>query len=146
MGKNKTPRFRTEPNPKKEPSVGKQFSSDDSGKIYWSFSLIDSDGPWGFHNICKDEFHSLVTHDFKSKEGINWSQLKSSGSHNVEINQLIKRAQHRLTEIFLDDRDELFSMRFSGTKRVWGIRDGNVFKVLWWDPNHEICPSRKKNT
>jgi hypothetical protein len=140
------PRIATEPNTKKQPSIGNYFVPDDKGPVLWSFSLVDCDGPWGFNNICKNELHTLVTNGFKDKEGLNWAMLKTSGSHNIEINKLIPSAQKRLAEKLLDDRDELFSMRFSGTKRIWGIRDGNVFKILWWDPNHEICPSHKKHT
>lgn len=148
MSKNKSngPRFAKEPNLKKQPSIGNYVLSDDSGPVLWSFSLIDNDGPWGFNLICKNELHKLVTSGFKDKEGINWASLKTSGSHNVAKNKLISSAQKRLAEKLLDDRDELFSMRFTGKQRIWGIREGNVFKILWWDPNHEICPSNKKNT
>lgn len=143
----KIPKVKTEPHRKKEPVIGNQFASDDRGPIFWSFSLIDCSGPWGFDSICKNELHNLITSGFKDKEGINWAELKANGgSHNVEISKIEKNAQKRLEELFLDDRDQLFSMRFTGEKRVWGIRDGNVFKILWWDPKHEICPSRKKHT
>lgn len=145
--KSKKIRVAQEPNLKKQSTIAKQFASDDSGQIFWSFSLIDCDGRWGFHSICKNEFHHLVTSELKSKEGINWAELKSSGgSHSVERSKLIKAARDRLTDIHLDDIDELFSMRFSGKKRIWGIRDENVFKLLWWDPDHEICPAPKKHT
>lgn len=147
MPKKKLPKVATEPNFKKEPAIGGQFASNDKGPIYWSFSLIDCKGPWGFDVICKNEFHSLITSSFKDKEGNTWAKLKSeAGSHNVMVRKLVKIARDRLLELCLDDRDELFSMRFTGKKRVWGIRDGNVFKVLWWDPKHEVCPSMKKNT
>jgi len=148
MSKNpKTPKIKFEPHRKQQPVIGGQFASNDSGPIYWSFSLIDCKGPWGFDSICKNEFHSLITSSFKDKEGITWAKLKSgTGSHNVEISKLVKKAQDRLLDLGIDDRDELFSMRFTGKKRVWGMRDGNVFKVLWWDPAHEVCPSMKKYT
>lgn len=144
----KIPKVKYEPQKRdKKPVVSSQFVSDDSGPIVWSFLLIDCCGPWGFDSICRNEFHSLITSSFKDKEGISWAKLKSdTGSHNVLISKLIKEAKERLMELRIDDRDELFSMRFTGKKRVWGIRDGNVFKVLWWDPKHEICPSEKRNT
>lgn len=67
-------------------------------------------------------------------------------SHNIEVNQIVKDAQRRLEEIRQADVDELFSLRLSGKERIWGIVDRNIFKILWWDPKHEICPSAKKHT
>lgn len=57
---------------------------------------------------------------------------------------MISEAQTRLEELKLDDEEELFRFRLDGTARVWGIREGRVFKILWWDPEHEICPSNKR--
>ncbi|HMH92267.1 MAG TPA: hypothetical protein VK586_14425 [Streptosporangiaceae bacterium] len=37
-------------------------------------------------------------------------------------------------------------IRFAGEPRLYGFRDRNVFHVVWWDPRHEIWPSRKKHT
>ncbi len=34
----------------------------------------------------------------------------------------------------------------NGKQRIWGIKDRNILKVLWWDPDHEVCPSLKKYT
>ena len=45
-----------------------------------------------------------------------------------------------------DDVDELMSFRLDSRGRVWCIQTGNIMRVLWWDPNHEVCPSFKKHT
>lgn len=45
-----------------------------------------------------------------------------------------------------DDLDQLFSLRLTVRKRVWGIKEGNIFWILWWDPEHEVCKSHKKHT
>ena len=59
----------------------------------------------------------------------------------------MKSARDRLQKLKLDDIDELMSFRISGKERVWSIRQlNNVMKVLWWDPNHEIYPIRKRHT
>jgi predicted DNA-binding transcriptional regulator AlpA len=42
--------------------------------------------------------------------------------------------------------NDLFSLRLSSLERLWGLRSNDVFSVLWWDPNHQICPSPKKHT
>ena len=35
-----------------------------------------------------------------------------------------------------EDVTELFSLRLDATKRVYGIRDRQVLKLLWFDPYH----------
>ncbi len=79
-------------------------------------------------------------------ESMTWFQIDAAGSHPIEVYKLIKVARDRLEELKLDDFDELYSLRLTGTQRLWGIRDRNVFRALWWDPEHEICPSPKKHT
>lgn len=80
-------------------------------------------------------------------EGMTWTEIEqSTGSHPISKNLLIKSAQDRLIEIKQDDVDELFSLRVNGKARIWGIREEHVLRVLWWDPEHQVCPSEKKNT
>jgi len=42
--------------------------------------------------------------------------------------------------------ETLVSLRIMGAVRIWGIRVHNCFKVLWWDPEHKIFPSKLKHT
>ncbi|MDQ2731557.1 MAG: hypothetical protein M3Y56_07855, partial [Armatimonadota bacterium] len=67
-------------------------------------------------------------------------------SHPVELGKLCKAAQDRLVEIRQDDAATLFSLRIGGQGRIWGVRDGPTLRILWWDPQHEVCPSLKKHT
>ena len=66
--------------------------------------------------------------------------------HPVEVSKLLKEAQNRLLELEKDDWSELYSIKIGGTLRIWGMKDGQYFQVLWWDPKHEICPSKLKHT
>lgn len=118
----------------------------DSFTPSWQFHLLDCEGPFGWNNVEPDFIWDIFSNRIKDKEHINWSQLKTSGSHNVALDQLCKDALKRLKEIKQDDLDELFSLRISGKERIWGIRDRYTLKVLWWDPEHAVCPSQKKHT
>lgn len=108
----------------------------------WRFRRTDSDGPWRWRNLPNDEVHSALE-KLGHREGLTWKAIQDSGSHEVAIRRLCKEAQRRLTEIKLDDLDQLFSLRLSGRSRVWGIRDHHVLHILWWDPEHQVCPSLK---
>ena len=80
-------------------------------------------------------------------ETMTWTQIKSSGSHTVGAEGIIKAARTRLTERKLEEwADHLTSLRLSGKERIWGFLRSDVFHVLWWDPKHEVYPSKKKHT
>ena len=76
----------------------------------------------------------------------NWDEITRGGSHPIPVAEIVKSARRRLQEISKDDVDELMSFRLTGSKRVWCVRQFSVMKVLWWDPNHEICPAAPKYT
>ena len=68
-------------------------------------------------------------------------------NHNVRLNRLSADVRRRLQEIFgALDVDAAVSLRVTATERVWGILEGNILRLLWWDPDHQICPSMKHNT
>ncbi|QVL31123.1 hypothetical protein KIH39_20060 [Telmatocola sphagniphila] len=115
----------------------------------WSISIFDHQGPWGKH-LCeqKDHLWDEIYPKLRNYESMTWNEIlqNSKRDHSIEVYKLIKLAQKRLVELRLDDYDNLFRFRLSGEMRVWGIREGRVFRLLWWDPEHEICPSIKKHT
>ena len=71
---------------------------------------------------------------------------KGTNSHPIPVDQLTKEARDRLLELQIDDVDELFSLRLEGKVRVFGVRSGHVMQLLWFDFEHSICESKKKNT
>lgn len=106
---------------------------------------MDFEGPFGCHVLTGQDARE-IQRKLGAFEGMTWSDIERAGSHNVAIDKLSKPARDRLTEIKQDDLDELFSLRLSGKERIWGIRDRSVLRLLWWDPEHAVCPSTKKHT
>lgn len=143
--KNRTPKIA----PGNVPSVERKpraASVSSQGKTpTWTFNLIDFDGPW-----CPKGMDQHLLLDVIKKlsafESMTWSEIEGSKHHSVEVWQIGKQAQNRLIEIDQDDVAELFSLRLSGKERVWGIRDGHIFRLLWWDPDHTVYPVHKKHT
>lgn len=77
---------------------------------------------------------------------MTWNEILVKGkkrNHSVAITQLCAQAQKRLRDSGQADLEELVSLRLSGPERVWGILREGVLAVIWWDPNHEVCPSIK---
>jgi len=106
---------------------------------------MDTDGSWGWKNISPLQLRGIFRKIFSCQK-LTWQNLRTSGSHLVDLKDLYPKAQKRLLQIEKDDQDQLYSLRLSGKERIWGIKDGNIFWLLWWDPNHEVCPSNKKHT
>lgn len=67
------------------------------------------------------------------------------GLKNIPVEHIIANAQRRLEAKNLDDAS-LWELHVNGEPRMWCIRNGEVLSLLWWDPNHEICPSHLRNT
>jgi hypothetical protein len=106
---------------------------------------MDMDGPWGWRKFDSPQLQEMLQKIFESQK-LTWQDLRTNGSHLVNRQDLCSEAQKRLLEIQKEDLDDLFSLRLSGRKRIWGIKEGNVLWLLWWDPAHEVCPSPKKHT
>jgi len=125
----------------------KHYPNNDQEQPVWRFSLLDWDGPWGWRNLDAKKWQEILQKlgDFETR---TWANIKSDGNnHFVEIkNSPNPEPQKRLTELHLDDIQELFSLRLSGKERLWGILDRSTFNILWWDPYHEVWPSTKKHT
>ncbi|MCU7816542.1 MAG: hypothetical protein KZQ81_15420 [Candidatus Thiodiazotropha sp. (ex Rostrolucina anterorostrata)] len=132
--------------PTKSPSTSKSVGNSETQSPSWHVNTIDRQGPWGWESIPAKTLWGNLHEKLCSFETMKWYQFPQQGSHLIQVRDLCRAAQKRLVEIQQDDIDELFSLRLGGKERVWGIRDQSVLKILWWDPNHEVCPSLKKHT
>jgi len=82
-------------------------------------------------------------------ERLSWNEIlvgSKRSNHTVQRGDLSKAARDRLEALQLDDQEEFVSLRLSGEERVWGIRLDGAMTLIWWDPNHRVCPSIKKHT
>lgn len=136
----------TFPKEQKTPRISRNNNPQQSGSHTpsWRFDAVDFDGPWcPRRTLPSGDFWGDVLPRLQAFERMNWTQIESAGSHAVPIGNLIPGAQRRLEEINQIDIDSLFSLRVSGRKRIWGIRFGSVLRMIWWDPEHQICPSTR---
>ena len=148
--KNKTPRSRHAETIPDGTSPRRTFTpSEPDSKVVILFSRVDLDSPWcltkiepSHHRDVLDrvrEFESMTVHEvfFRGDE---------PGKDYLLHDLPNQAAQERLRELRLDDRDHISRLRMSGTGRLYGLRERERFYVLWWDPDHQIWPSRKKHT
>lgn len=141
------------PKQKEYPTLGKTPTSTVSVSSHmarptWRFSLLDIDGPFGTgkESLAKINLAEVIWPKLRDFESMTWKEIVGNGSHKVAVSDLAVAARKKLTKLNMDDIEELFSLRLMGKQRIWGILDNNAFRILWWDPDHLVCPSTLKNT
>lgn len=101
------------------------------------------------NTLSENIFWAEVFPKLSHFEMSDWNTIEREGygshgktkHHSISVSDIVPKAQKRLAELKLDDIDSLFSIRLSGKFRIWGIRKFGYLQVLWFDPNHEVCPS-----
>ena len=68
-----------------------------------------------------------------------------SKHHFLRYESLSGEAQMRLQSKKLEEAsDSIFSFALTNLLRIIGIRDKEKFHVLWYDPEHKVCPSKRR--
>ena len=147
MKNKKRPKVKKNPSSKKIPRIDPGIATDPLQlRPSWQFEFIDVHGPWGWNNISKDYLFSKILDSVINFESMKWHEILNRNNHEIKICRITKEAQRRLVELNIDDIETLVSLRIMGAVRIWGIRVHNCFKVLWWDPEHQVYPSKLKHT
>lgn len=120
-------------------------------KFCWSAAEVDHEykGDWEWKLSAKDIADLLKLLEDLSE--LTWQQVKDmrTGSkrrlrplhHDQPISSICRSAQQRLTELQVDV-ESVFRLRHGNMIRVWGYLVGPVFKILWYDRDHKVCPSK----
>lgn len=127
----------------KRAAVGDPRAEDPT--LIWGFSFVDLGGRWGWSKILATALPHVLEF-LHNLEALKPGEVFGRTHKRVELSALCPEARKRLREIELDDQDCLWELHVNGLERIWGIRFGHVFYPVWWDPLHEVCPSKKKHT
>ena len=106
---------------------------------------MDTGGPFSWKNLGAKLLQTIQDR-LGAFERYNKDELKKANCHPVPFDDLCLDAQKRLKTLKRDDLEELWSFRVGAKPRMWAILYDNVFNLLWWDPDHKVCPSEKKHT
>ncbi|APU60257.1 MAG6450 family protein [Clostridium botulinum] len=111
--------------------------STDNMKPVFSFKFSDS-SRWKLSDWNKKEIDDLFK-CFKTIESLTWNQLrKHPGLQYKAINNPPDIAKLNVSEDVT-----ICEIRVCKVKRIHGFRSDNVFCVLWFDREHEVCPEGK---
>lgn len=123
----------------------KNLASGNERNLEWNFSKLDIEGKWKLTaKDLKDNWEKLRRLQEKTWGNI-FQDSHNNPHHSVQIEKIIPDARKRLRELGYETEQLqglLITFRITGKKRIWAIREGNTAYVLWWDPKHEICPTR----
>lgn len=118
----------------------------------WKIALADrTHERW---KISEDKFDEDFIKKLIDFEGMTWGQImqssggrrKGTNNHFISVDSFFKEAQQRLSELKLDEHQELFSLRLKGRERLLGLLRDGVFFMIWKDDDHQVCPCPKKHT
>ena len=138
----KQPHTRSGAQPDRKSVRARQFTAPEHPS--WRFSTVDRSGLFAWP--IQQEVELKVLQKLRDFDSMRWTDIAGPDHHPIQIDRLSPTARQRLEQIQQDDIDEVFSFHFSGKARIIGIRDQSVVKLLWWDPEHQVCPSPKKHT
>ena len=142
------------------PKTGVHFGADPDSIFQhnpsWRFSIcdIDQDSRWAFtESRLSTEFWQHIFPRLRALESMTWADILIVGkkaNHAINPEDLNKGARDRLDALQIET-EAVISLRVNGVCRLYGILEGPVYKILWYDNDHGdnltcVCRSHKKHT
>ena len=144
--KKKRPTAKLVPSERKQVKIENPPPQFQGGVLAWRFNAVDKGGPFAWSKLTCPKTYKKVLEKLISFEAMTESDMKAAGCHPIELTNVCSDAQKRLVEIGLDDLDSLYSFRISGKVRVLAVTRKHYIRILWYDPEHQVCPAPKKHT
>lgn len=118
----------------------------------WRFDKIDRDGKFAFNLSRKDFKHKEVLQKLIEYGNMTWDEIsrqqhdrtRKTKHHYLNPVSLSNEAVERIKAKHFDEyTDDIYSFALQNLVRIIGLRYGAEFHIVWYDPNHEFCPSIK---
>lgn len=78
-------------------------------------------------------------------ETVMSGRKKRPRNHDHTVSEIGKAAQARISQL-PEAEERIFRFRLASEVRLWGFRSGDLFRVLWYDPEHSVYPVSKRKT
>lgn len=118
---------------------------------------MDSEHVGGWHWQVDRGTIGMLVRFLTEMERLTWREIWDQRTHSkngdsqkhkfIPVESLCDAAQRRLGELQLDEFEQMFRFRVGNMGRLWGViseETPRVFYVIWWDPDHKVCPSKDR--
>jgi len=139
----KTPKYLQIQEPTKRPKHIQNPEGYQNQLIAWHFHRMDNGGNWS----CNYETLKSISNRLHEYEKLKWNEVTlASGNHPMPTIKIVPQAKTRLFELGIGDTETLYQIEIKGIPkkkpRLWGLRQENIFQILWWDLNHTVYISK----
>jgi len=119
-------------------------SPDAERPFRFRFDRVDVGGPWCLTDITKQD-HAALLESMRQIEGMLVREVIPARCKREDVAGRSPNpdARRRAQDMFPDDHDRIHSLRIGGAQRIWGLQFQNEFSIIWWDPNHDVWPTRR---
>lgn len=116
-------------------------------RVCWRFTHADRESQWGLQHLTTETWHAILER-LMHFETMTVQELRESSVYTEYDlpSRMTPASLRRLEEMNLGDMTKIGRFRVWKQPRLYGFMEGNVFHVLWWDPQHEIYPWEPRNT
>jgi hypothetical protein len=141
--KDKSPALGARPTGEKSPRTVVDATSYYDRKASWRVSKVQLVNPYGWHELSLNEVEH-VRSKLAQFETMTWGEIFDKArdrNHPIPVSKLRCREAQKWMERNMKDFDTLWTLRFTGPERVWGIFSEGAYQVIFWDPEHLIYPT-----
>lgn len=108
----------------------------------WRVGAMDWDGPWCWSKNNNEASLRDVWARLRNFETMKFKEFQGGKkkSHEIDVAACGKDAKDRLKHLGMGQVGSVYSLRISQQVRAFALRDRNVLRLLWWDPEHLVYP------
>jgi hypothetical protein len=98
------------------------------------------DDEWGWGQATIQDFFQKILPRLQEYENWTWSEIfKRKSCHYWDINDIPTKARNKLKKKY-PQHDTFHQIDVEQPCRLLGWRDRHTLFLIWYDPNHTICP------
>ena len=112
----------------------------------WTFNRLDYDWLPADVDWQNDIVRKLGNYETQTWGEImiaNGGRKHGTNSHFDNISELTAEFKERWKQLHLEEYDQVFSLRLTGERRIFGILEGAVLSIVWYDAEHKAYPTSK---
>jgi hypothetical protein len=139
----RTPKSAYSPSRGKSPVSVEDVDALEGKKFKWRAvpQYVDYDQEeWGWGRVGMQKFFDKCLKHLQHYEDKTWMQIKEEQHcHPVPLTDITAKAQTRINNKY-GGLDNLWQVKTEGRCRLFGLKDGQIFYLIWHDENHTVYP------